>query len=405
MTRFHSPAWLAVVLTLFLQHSAIAQTAYDEVAALVAEHFYDPELRGLDWDALVAQHRDAYSTATTDEQRSAAINALLAELGTSHTHYYGPWDPMYYHLRGAFAGDDEPWTYEGIGIATIVIDGRTFIRWIIDGTPAADSDLRVGDEIVAVDGHAFRMLDSFAGKHGSMVTLTIRRQRDDEPMDIPCAVQQLSGRDIYMNALEASARLIDIGDATAAYVHIWSWAGERYQDKLVDMLHDPPLEDADVLILDIRGGLGGANPSYLNLFNTDVPAMTFTLRSGETGEIDTVWRKPALLLIDGGSRSGKEVFAYGFKKAGDGAIIGERTAGAVVGGRVFELSDAGVLYLAVMDVHVDGKRLEGVGVEPDIRVPFELPYASGADPQLERAIQEIERAVEMANQHRDPLVN
>jgi carboxyl-terminal processing protease len=47
-----------------------------------------------------------------------------------------------------------------------------------------------------------------------------------------------------------------------------------------------------------------------------------------------------------------------------------------------------VLYLAVKDVLVDGERLEGVGVSPDIAVPDRLEYAAGADPQLERAIDE-----------------
>jgi carboxyl-terminal processing protease len=36
---------------------------------------------------------------------------------------------------------------------------------------------------------------------------------------------------------------------------------------------------------------------------------------------------------------------------------------------------------------VDGKRLEGVGVEPTIEVKFDSRYAAGADPQLDRAVE------------------
>jgi carboxyl-terminal processing protease len=36
---------------------------------------------------------------------------------------------------------------------------------------------------------------------------------------------------------------------------------------------------------------------------------------------------------------------------------------------------------------VDGERLEGRGVAPDIEVPFDFRYAAGRDPQLERALE------------------
>jgi carboxyl-terminal processing protease len=39
----------------------------------------------------------------------------------------------------------------------------------------------------------------------------------------------------------------------------------------------------------------------------------------------------------------------------------------------------------------DDIRLEGSGVQPDVPVPFSLPYAAGADPQRETAIEEMRR--------------
>jgi hypothetical protein len=38
-----------------------------------------------------------------------------------------------------------------------------------------------------------------------------------------------------------------------------------------------------------------------------------------------------------------------------------------------------LLLLAVADVTVDGQRLEGVGVRPTIKVPFDPVYAAGRD--------------------------
>jgi carboxyl-terminal processing protease len=37
-------------------------------------------------------------------------------------------------------------------------------------------------------------------------------------------------------------------------------------------------------------------------------------------------------------------------------------------------------------VRVDGERLDGIGVDPTIAVPFDPRYAAGSDPQLDRAI-------------------
>jgi carboxyl-terminal processing protease len=99
------------------------------------------------------------------------------------------------------------------------------------------------------------------------------------------------------------------------------------------------------------------------------------------------WRKPVVMLVNQGSRSGKEILAYGFKKYGIGTLVGTKTAGAVVGGRAFLLDDGNLLYLAVVDVLVNGERLEGKGVIPDVEVPFPLEYARGKDPQIDKSIE------------------
>ena len=54
---------------------------------------------------------------------------------------------------------------------------------------------------------------------------------------------------------------------------------------------------------------------------------------------------------------------------------------------LFLLPDQSLLYLAVEDALVDGERLEGRGVKPDVEVADTLPFANGADPQLEKAIE------------------
>ena len=52
-----------------------------------------------------------------------------------------------------------------------------------------------------------------------------------------------------------------------------------------------------------------------------------------------------------------------------------------------------LFYCSAMVV-IDGKRLEGVGVEPDIEVPFDIRFAGGRDIQLERAKDEMVKLIE-----------
>ena len=168
--------------------------------------------------------------------------------------------------------------------------------------------------------------------------------------------------------------------------------GGSISGALEDLIGDGPLKDADALVWDLREGWGGAQPQYLDLFNPHSPTMKVTARNGKTDLVDVKWRKPVAALINGGTRSGKEVLAYGFKEYRLGELIGSRTEGAVLAATAFLIGDDGLLLLAVEDVLVDGRRLEGLGVEPTIEVAFDSRYAAGADPQLDRAVEVLSRA-------------
>lgn len=98
-----------------------------------------------------------------------------------------------------------------------------------------------------------------------------------------------------------------------------------------------------------------------------------------------------VLLVNKATRSGKEIFAFGAQKYGLATVIGERTAGAVVAGRLFPLPNGDLLYLAVRGSRIDGITLEGVGVVPDIVVPMDIRYRGGSDPQLARALEFLDR--------------
>src|SRR5690606_30937047 len=108
-------------------------------------------------------------------------------------------------------------------------------------------------------------------------------------------------------------------------------------------------------------------------------------RSGSSGATNALRGRTAV-LIDHHTRSTAELFVHSYRRERQGPLIGTRTAGAVSAGRGYAMPGGNLLYLAVTGLEVDGEVLEGVGVAPDIEVARPVPYANGADPVLEAAV-------------------
>ena len=92
--------------------------------------------------------------------------------------------------------------------------------------------------------------------------------------------------------------------------------------------------------------------------------MTYVGRDGRENFASFRWRRPVVVLVDQGTRSGKEVVTYGLKRHGV-RVVGTRTAGALLAARGFLLRDGSLLVLAVSDVRVEGERITDV-VRPGI---------------------------------------
>jgi carboxyl-terminal processing protease len=396
---------LSILLILFSQPQNIllarespSLTTLNEVWQEVNDHFFDSNFNGVDWKAKRQEYKNRLKPVQSLEEASVVINQMLSELQTSHTHFYTQQEPAYYQLLGIFNRGSFRKTlqrifqngkldYTGIGIFTKDINGKTFISGIIDGTPAAQSGLKVGDEVIAVDGKPYQPIQSFVDKAEQEVKVSIQQSPDPKyRKDLTVIPRKLNPDTLFLEAMRESIQIIERDNKRIGYVHIWSYAGEQYQQLLVEEIGFGKLKDTQGLILDLRDGWGGADPNYLNIFNKQVPVLTQMSRDGVKRTIDLQWRKPVVMLVNNGSRSGKEILAYGFKKYGLGKLIGTKTAGAVVGGSPFLLEDGNLLYLAVVDVWIDGERLEGKGVIPDIEVPFPLEYAQGKDPQFNKAV-------------------
>ncbi len=358
-----------------------------EVVAIVRDQFLDAE-RAKAW---ADRHAD-YARAMRNETAFAArTNEVLAELETSHTQYYRPNEAAYWGIAAIFAEylsmDDV--VYESAGID---VNSRHFIRSVYADSPAARAGLKRGDRILSADGKPFEPINSFIRKTKSPVKLMIERSARSPPIEVDVVPRTINPKAEWLEAQRAGARIIPRADVNVAYAPMY-WTVDEDFRALIQELIAVRFREADVLILDFRDGFGGSNPEFLNYFNHAPPHIELLDRKGKARSFDPQWRKPLVVLINGGTRSGKEIVAHALKQQGLATLVGERTAGFVVGGRPYLLSDRSLLYVAVMDSTVDGKRLEGVGVTPHVVVPDRLEYAAGADPQLDRA---IELACELA---------
>ncbi len=105
--------------------------------------------------------------------------------------------------------------------------------------------------------------------------------------------------------------------------------------------------------------------------------------------VDSRWTKPLVVLVNQARAAVRKLVAYALQKHKLAKLVGTQTAWAVVAGQGILLADRSLLYLAVADVRVDGVRLEGIGVRPDVVVEDRLEYCAGKDRQLEAALETL----------------
>uniref|UniRef100_B8HQF9 Peptidase S41 n=1 Tax=Cyanothece sp. (strain PCC 7425 / ATCC 29141) TaxID=395961 RepID=B8HQF9_CYAP4 len=379
-----------------------SSTLFDQVWQTINTQFYDPKFNGVDWQALRQQYQLQVKQTRTREEAATLINTMLAKLQTSHTRLYIPEEPAYYQLLGIFQPrlpelqkqlkpffPDGKITYRGIGIFTRTLDGVPFVSGVLEGSPAAKAGVRVGDRIVSVAGRPFHPIRSFQNS-GDRVEMVIQpTAREDSRQTLTVTPKLFDATTMFLESQLASTEVIQRQNRRIGYMHLWSYASDQYQEQLEDELLYGRLKDVDAFVLDLRGGWGGASPTVLNFFTGRGPSITSIVPRQKVRTITpSHWPKPVVMVVNGESRSAKEILAYAFQQYKIGPVVGAKTPGAVVAGRPFLMPDGSVLYVAVADVLVDQtQRLEGEGVAPDLQVDMNLPYAQGVDPQKERAIE------------------
>jgi carboxyl-terminal processing protease len=391
---------------------------FDKIWRFIYNDFWDPNFNGVDWQDAQERYRPKALAAKDHESFAVIVNQMLAELKTSHTRYVTKWDQDYYTLQAALISQrlfayntsdtsvlekSRPGLYSskakphrtGIGVVTKEIAGQHYVTKVLASSPAERVGIILGDLLVEVNGQQFHPIRSFENKDSQEVELAIQRGLSISTRRmIKIVPVDREEKELFENDSYAQTRIIRHKGHCFAYMPLcWlsGWEMRSVLAKGFDLACD-----SEGIIIDIRDGFGGGPViEYIEPF----------LRTGLEGVVNESsfrnrkiiskvgFNGSILILINGGTRSGKELLAYYFKKTGRGVLLGEQTAGYVSAGRWKRISEESMLYYCAGMLLIDGKRLEGVGVEPDIEVPFDIRFAQGTDIQLQRAKDEMVKLI------------
>jgi carboxyl-terminal processing protease len=346
----------------------------NEIYAILQEDFVNPD--AVDPDVL----------------RMGAINGLLRALGDPHTVYI---DPESYSLGiDVISG-----TFEGIGaqVEQDPVSGEIVIVTPFRDSPAEDAGVRAGDIVRSVDGES---------TDGWTVAQAVKRIRGEQGTQVALGIEHSDGATEEVSITRGTIVVPtvftrDIEDAAGEPVDEFAYIElQQFTDQAVRDLREELEKDIDAgyegIILDLRRNPGGgleATVQTADMFLDDGVILTEVSRDGDRSVTRAepggpATEIPVVLLVGPGSASGSEVLACALRDNGRATLVGEQTFGKGSVNHLRELSDSGALYVSIARWECPGgEQIEGVGVEPDVKVAFtEEDIQADRDVQLFAAI-------------------
>lgn len=389
-------------LTVEVDPRAEWRQMYHEAWRLMRDYFYDPRHHGQNLAALEENYATYLPSVTSREDLNRLISLALGHVSVSHL--------------GVGGGDLErpPGRSSGIGLLGAdyaVSEGRYRITRIYrsgsfnSGNPLLQAPLdqpgvgvREGDYLLAVDGDevfARRNLHTyFAGKARRPTQIRVAAKPTGENARTYTVVP-LPGENTLrrLNWAERNRQIVEEeSQGVLGYVYVPNFGSQGLETVFQQLL--PGLAKRG-LIIDQRFGGGGITSDFLIEMLARRPLYYYMFRDG--GDLGVPTNAPPrakVLLINDVNASAAETFAFMFKLANLGKIVGTRTMGAGIGPYVFmpELIDGGRISIpnrAAFDP-AGFWGIENQGIAPDIEVAW-LPaeWRAGRDPQLETAIKTV----------------
>ncbi len=376
---------------------------FNEVWRRFRDFFYAANMHGYDWEGLREQYRPLLEHVAHRSDLNYVLGEMISELSSSHTYIAGgDWeipDRPGAALPGArFELDEQANRYR---VARILRGQNEESRYRAPLTEIG-VDISEGDYVLAIDGEELRGDDNpyrLLQHKSGLVTLTV----NDSPSfdgSRHVSYESIAGESslFYLAWVEENRRKVE--EATGGrvgYLHVPDMGANGIYE-FIKWFYGQVRKEG--LIIDVRGNGGGNVSSMLiERLRRELLATGFARGSEDASTYpQVVFHGHMVALMNETSASDGDIFPAMFKQAGLGPLIGKRSWGGVVGitsyGPLVDGGQVNVPQFGFADT--DGNWvIEGFGVEPDIVVENDpKSLIEGADPQLERGIEEIMRMIE-----------
>lgn len=225
--------------------------------------------------------------------------------------------------------------YGGIGISMMqAADGQLIVSDIKENSPAEESTLERGDEIISVDGMSVGELgkdfvgDRIKGTTGTEVRIGIKSVADGTEKTVTLTRQKIKNPDIpYFGMLDEKTGYLTLSKFTKT-------ASTEVRKALVNLTDSM---GATQIVFDLRGNGGGLLREAVNIVNFFVPKGTKVVdMKGKT----EAWNKtystlrnpilpdtPLIILIDERSASASEIVAGALQELDRAVIVGMESFG------------------------------------------------------------------------------
>ncbi len=188
---------------------------FDEVCEKIEIAFYDAQFVKEKFPEIEKVYKNRIANVASEAEFSKLINEMLENLNASHTNYYTPNDYAYYHLAAIFSflpeiknlfGQQEI-KYPSIGIITQEIGKQIFVASVLSGSVAEKAGLRIGDEILSVDGELYSPIQSLLDKIGGEAIFKIRRIPSGSPIEVKAKPVMCDPKQEFLEAQRNSIRI------------------------------------------------------------------------------------------------------------------------------------------------------------------------------------------------------